>query len=265
MSGIVIGMDPHKVSVTIEVRDEREVLLGTGRFGTDTGGYKAMLGYCRQWPRRTWAVEGANGTGRPTAQRLLADGERVLDVPAKLAARARVFDTGHARETDAHDAHAIVMVALRTQGLRELTVDEGLAVLRLLADRRDELSRSRAQILNRLQRLLVELVPGGAKRELSSFKARDLLATVWPRDLPGRTAASSPSTWWGGLRALASNSESRSSGSAAAARARTRWASSASARPARPASWPTSAMSPASPTGRTSRHGPAPPDRRLVW
>jgi transposase len=187
MSGIVIGMDPHKVSVTIEVRDEGEVLLGTGRFGTDIGGYKAMLGYCRQWPRRIWAVEGANGTGRPTAQRLLADGERVLDVPAKLAARARVFDTGNARKTDAHDAHAIVMVALRTQGLRELTVEEGLAVLRLLADRRDELSRSRAQILNRLQRLLAELVPGGAKRELSSFKARDLLATVRPRDLPGRT------------------------------------------------------------------------------
>ena len=42
MSGVVIGMDPHKVSVTIEVRDEREVLLATGRFGTDTGGYKAI-------------------------------------------------------------------------------------------------------------------------------------------------------------------------------------------------------------------------------
>jgi transposase len=187
MSGIMIGVDPHKVSVTIEVRDEREVLLATGRFGTDTGGYKAMVRYCRQWPRRAWAVEGANGTGRPVAQRLLADGERVLDVPAKLAARARVFDTGNARKTDAHDAHAIVMVALRTQGLRELTVDEGLAVLRLLADRRDELSRSRAQTVNRLQRLLAELVPGGAKRDLSSFKARDLLARVRPRDLPGRT------------------------------------------------------------------------------
>ena len=187
MSGIMIGMDPHKVSVTIEVRDDREVLLATGRFGTDTGGYKAMVRYCRQWPRRTWAVEGANGTGRPVAQRLLADGERVLDVPAKLAARARVFDTGNARKTDAHDAHAIVMVALRTQGLRELTVDEGLAVLRLLADRRDELSRSRAQTVNRLQRLLAELIPGGAKRDLSSFKARDLLARVRPRDLPGRT------------------------------------------------------------------------------
>jgi hypothetical protein len=194
MSGIVIGMDPHKVSVTIEVRDEGEVLLGTGRFGTDIGGYKAMLGYCRQWPRRIWAVEGANGTGRPTAQRLLADGERVLDVPAKLAARARVFDTGNARKTDAHDAHAIVMVALRTQGLRELTVDAGLAVLRLLADRRDELSRSRAQILNRLQRLLAELIPGGAKRELSSFKARDLLATCGHVTCPDAPAASSPST-----------------------------------------------------------------------
>ena len=187
MGGVIIGMDPHKASATIEVRDEREVLLATGRFGTDTAGYRVMLRYCRQWPNRVWAVEGANGTGRPLSQRLLADGERVWDVPAKLAARTRVFDSGHARKTDAHDAHAIVMVALRTRGLRQLQVDEKLAVLRLLADRRDELSRTRAQILNRLHRLLAELVGGGAKRDLSSFKARALLATVRPRDLPGRT------------------------------------------------------------------------------
>ncbi|HEU0041490.1 MAG TPA: hypothetical protein VFQ15_03975 [Jiangellaceae bacterium] len=32
------------------------------------------------------------------AQRLLADWERVLDVPAKLAARVRVFDTGQGRK-----------------------------------------------------------------------------------------------------------------------------------------------------------------------
>ena len=46
-------------------------------------------------------VEGSNGAGRPLAQRLLADGERVVDVPAKLSARARLFDTGHNRKTDA--------------------------------------------------------------------------------------------------------------------------------------------------------------------
>jgi pimeloyl-ACP methyl ester carboxylesterase len=38
--------------------------------------------------RRVWAVEGANGIRHPLAQRLLASGERVLDVPAKLATRA---------------------------------------------------------------------------------------------------------------------------------------------------------------------------------
>jgi hypothetical protein len=79
------------------------------------------------------------------------------------------------------------MVALRTRGLRQLQVDEDLAVLRLLADRRDELSPTRAQNLNRLHRLLAELIGGGAKRDLSSFKARALPATVRPRDPPGRT------------------------------------------------------------------------------
>ena len=67
------------------------------------------------------------------AQRLLAYGERVLDVPAKLAARARVFDTGQGRKTDVTDAHAIVLVALRDKGLRELSSDPELMVLRPLA------------------------------------------------------------------------------------------------------------------------------------
>ena len=60
-----------------------------------------------------WAVEGAGGVGRPLAARLLVDGERVLDVPATLSARVRVFDAGHGRKTDATDAHAVVMAALR--------------------------------------------------------------------------------------------------------------------------------------------------------
>jgi hypothetical protein len=32
----------------------------------------------------------------------------------------------------------------------------------MLADRRDELGRARTQVINRLHRLLLELVPGGA-------------------------------------------------------------------------------------------------------
>src|SRR3954452_8618191 len=149
MDLVVIGMDPHKRSVTIEVRDAREVLRATGTFPTTTVGYRAMASVARQWPRRVWAVEGAQGVGRAIAQRLLDSGESVLDVPAKLAARARVFDTGQGRMTDATDAHSIALVALGDKGPREVRVDEDLAVLRKLCDRRDELSQAHVQGLNR--------------------------------------------------------------------------------------------------------------------
>ena len=126
--------------------------------------------------------------GRPLAQRLLAQGETVLDVPAKLAARVRVFDTGNARKTDATDAHAVAMVALRTPGLTELAYDEELIALRLLTDRRDELAHLRVQTVNRLHRLLTELIPGGAnKRDLSALQAKRLLATAKPRSLVDKT------------------------------------------------------------------------------
>jgi transposase len=184
---VIIGVDPHKMSVTFEARDSREILRATGRFGTDARGYRLLVAYARQWPERVWAVEGANGIGRPLAQRLLASGERVLDVPAKLAARARVFGTGQGRKTGPADAHAIVIVALRDKGLRELAAGPGLTVLRLLCDRRDELSRARSQALNRMHRLFLELVPGGAPVKKSAAQYQALLATVRPRDLAGKT------------------------------------------------------------------------------
>ena len=160
MSRVIVGVDPHKKSVTIEAVDEQGQKLATGRFGTDSTGYRLMVAYVRgQWPYRRSAVEGAQGVGGPLAQRLLAQGETVVDVPAKLAARVRVFDTGNARKTDATDAHAVAMVALRTPRLNELAFDEELIALRLLTDRRDELSHLRVQTVNRLQRLLTGLIP----------------------------------------------------------------------------------------------------------
>jgi hypothetical protein len=66
------------------------------------------------------------------AQRLLADGESVVDVPAKLSAWARVFSVGRGRKTDATDAHLVAVVAVRTPGLTRVAVDDALVVLRLL-------------------------------------------------------------------------------------------------------------------------------------
>jgi hypothetical protein len=80
MAKVFIGVDPHKLSATIEVVDDRERALATGRFGTDKAGYAAMRNHVAGWSERTWAVEGSNGAGRPLAQRLLADGERVIEV-----------------------------------------------------------------------------------------------------------------------------------------------------------------------------------------
>jgi transposase-like protein len=63
-------VDPHKLSATIETLDDREKVLGGGRFGTDRDGYRQMLATARRWPDRVWAVEGCNGIGRHLAQRL---------------------------------------------------------------------------------------------------------------------------------------------------------------------------------------------------
>jgi transposase len=187
MQRIVIGVDPHKLSATIEVVDHHETLLTSGRFGTDKAGYAAMRKHVAAWPERTWAVEGSNGAGRSLAQRLLADGEHVVDVPAKLAARARMLDTGHGRKTDAHDAHSVAVAAVRAKQLRVLALDPELETLRMLVDRREELARQRTQAANRLQRLLGELTPGKAKKDITTAQAKAVLASVRPRDLVGKT------------------------------------------------------------------------------
>ena len=63
---LVVGMDPHKRSVTIEVMTGDETVLGSRRFGTDEIGFAAMRRYVSQfttptgpgWEGVVWAVEG---------------------------------------------------------------------------------------------------------------------------------------------------------------------------------------------------------------
>ncbi|MEJ7742900.1 MAG: transposase [Nocardioidaceae bacterium] len=188
MNHVIIGVDPHKLSATIEVVGEREKILGSGRFTTDKPGYAAMRAYVKTWPDRVWAIEGASGTGRPLAQRLLEAGEHVVDVPAKLAARVRIFDTGHNRKTDARDAHSIAMVAVRTEGLRVLQIDGDLEVMRMLTDRREILTRRRVSTVNRLQAMLAELLPGQAKADITTGQAKATAGQRPPAEtLAGKT------------------------------------------------------------------------------
>jgi transposase len=186
MGAVVIGVDPAKRSNTIEVIDGDETVLLMARFENTSADYRKMRALVKRWPDRKWAVEGATGVGLGLAQRLVSDGERVVDVPSKLSTRVRAIDTGHGRKNDPTDAHAVAVVGLRTAGLREVTVDDEAVVMRLLSQRRRDLVRSRTQAVNRLHQALMQLIPAGARKKLTAAKAKDLLATVRPRDAAGK-------------------------------------------------------------------------------
>ena len=46
---VVIGMDPHKRSVTVEVMEADERIVGHGRFGTDVAGFAQLVAFAGQW------------------------------------------------------------------------------------------------------------------------------------------------------------------------------------------------------------------------
>lgn len=177
---IIIGIDPHKSSITAAAVDDSGRELGVRRFVVNAGTAKQLLGWAAQWPQRRFAVEGANGLGRGTAQILVSGGEHVVDVPSTLAMKVRVLSTGGGRKSDPADAYAVAATALRQTNLRAVAAEDQSTILRLLADRRDDLGQEHARLLNRLHRLLRELIPGGVEQGLSADKAAAALRRVRP-------------------------------------------------------------------------------------
>jgi transposase len=177
---ITIGIDPHKASITAAALTPTSVTLGHRRIPSTTRTADALLAWAQDWPERIWAVEGASGLGHGVAQALTDAGERVLDVPAKLAARARLLGSGSARKTDITDAVSVASVAIHNPKLSVVTPEDHTAVLRLLSDRRDDIVSARTRSKNRLHVLLRDLVPGGARTELSAPAATAFLAKVRP-------------------------------------------------------------------------------------
>ena len=179
---VMIAVDPHKAHNTLAVMDPvSRVVVDSGEFANSDAGYAEMMRFARRWRCRRWAVEGCHGAGRSLAQRLVVDGEVVVDVPAKLTARIRVFSQGHGRKTDRDDANSIALAALDGSGVSTVRRDSSLDSLRLWCDRREELVAARTRAVCRLHRLLAELTPGGARRELSAAMAASLLGRIRPR------------------------------------------------------------------------------------
>ncbi len=184
-----------------------------------------MRRHVQQWPDRVWAIEGCQGTGRHVANRLLAEGETVVDVLPKLSARARVFVTGQGRKTDATDAHSVALVGTRMSGLRPVINDEQLAVLRILVDRRRSLGDEHTRQMSQVHPLLLELTQAVRRRTCPRPRPRRCSPLSDPATSQERPVAASPR-----------NLSLTSSGSISARRPPTRSSTRWSPRPA-PACW----------------------------
>jgi transposase len=182
MAVVMIGVDPHKASHTAVAINAAEEPLGQLRVRASAVQAERLLGWARAWPERAWAVEGAGGLGHLLAQQLLSAGERVLDVPPKLAARVRLLATGNVNKNDPNDARSVAVAALRSAQVREARRDDHAAVLKVWSKRYRDLGRMRTQVACRLHQVLCELVPGGVPGEITAGRAGQVLASITPAE-----------------------------------------------------------------------------------
>jgi transposase len=177
---VTIGIDPHKGSHTAVALDEHEAVLGQLRVRSGPDQLARLAEWAEAWPERTWAVENASGLGYLLSQQLVAAGERVVDVPPKLAARARLLDNGDVNKNDPNDARPVAVAALRARRLSEVTKEDHAAVMRLWARRRKDLASARTRVANRLHAVILELVPGGCTGEIYATKVARMLEALEP-------------------------------------------------------------------------------------
>src|SRR4249920_1420806 len=177
---VMIGVDPHKRSHTAVAIDGDDVELAAIEVRASVRQVDELLGWAERFGARIWAVESAGGVGYLLAQQLVAAGERVLDVPATLAARVRVLGSGRSNKNDRNDALSVAIAALHAPRLTQVGRSDHSGVLRLYAKRNSDLGRARNRTACRLHALLAELVAGGIPNEINASSAERMLAGVQP-------------------------------------------------------------------------------------
>jgi len=132
---VLIGVDPHKVSLAVAAIDEATgELLERASFPQDRAGLRCLERWAKRFAERRWAVENAGGLGRHLAVRLAGSGESVVDVPPKLSARVRVLSSGNARKNDQLDALATALAASRNERLAQVDAEAASETMRLLSE-----------------------------------------------------------------------------------------------------------------------------------
>ena len=192
VSGIALPparIDPHKSSHTAVAIGVAEEPLGQLQVRASASQARRLVAWAAAWPERTWAVEGAGGLGHLLAQQLVAAGERVLDVPPRLAARVRVLATAASSKTDPNDAFSVAVAALRSRTRRPVIADDHAVALRVRSRRHRDLGRAKNQAACRLHAVLCELVPGGVPEEITAAQAARILQSATPSGSAGQARA----------------------------------------------------------------------------
>lgn len=173
---VIIGADTHKRSHTVVAIDATGRRLGERRAPATPAGHLELLRWAGRFAERSWALEDCRNLSRRLEADLLRAGQRVVRVPPRLMAGARVGGR-ESGKSDPIDALAVARAALREPDLPTAQLDGPEREVRILVDHREDLVAERTRIQNRLRWHLHELLPGSepAPRSLNRRVVLDAL------------------------------------------------------------------------------------------
>lgn len=163
-AGHVVGVDPHKRTVTAVVLDARGGIVAAEHFRVSADGHRALEAWALSFgPVVRWGVENAGGWGRHTAIYLAGGGHDVRDVCPNRTARQ---DRGRQRgKSDALDAERIARETLAHPLLprafkaaaKQAAPDPSRELLCVWHNYRRSLVKQRQQLLCEAEFLLADL------------------------------------------------------------------------------------------------------------
>ena len=163
-AGNVVGVDPHKRSLSATVVDPRGGIVASEHFRVSGDGHRGLEAWARQFgPIAWWGVEGASSWGRHTAVFLVRAGDDVRDVCANRTPRSdRARQRGKSDTLDSERiaretlAHPLLPRAFKRAG-QDSGPDELHELLALWHNQRRSLLASRQHLLNEAESMLCEL------------------------------------------------------------------------------------------------------------
>jgi transposase len=184
-AGNVVGVDPHKRTLTATVVDPRGGVLAAEHFRVSGDGHRALEAWARQFgPIVRWGIEGASAFGRHTAIFLSRHGYDVRDVcPNRTGRKDRARQRGKSDTLDSERiaretlAHPLLPRAFKRAG-QDAGPDEQAELLATWWRARCSLVKRRQHLLSEADALLGELPVEVIERLPVTHKIRPRLAAL---------------------------------------------------------------------------------------